>query len=98
MFALYVFAYGGIAALLALIRNKTALMLCICVVTVANVLFGSLLVQLPSSGAFNILSRALPSRWLTSISALPPLVCVAGLAACAAVYNALPFLIRRKEH
>jgi len=97
MFALYVFSYGGVAALLSEFRNKTALMLCICVVTVANVMFGSLLVQLPSSGVMNIISRVLPSRWLTSISTLPPLACVAGLAACAAVYNALPFLIRRKE-
>jgi len=98
LFALYLFAYGGVAALLALIRNKTALMLCICVVTIANVLFGSLLVQLPASGVMGILSRALPSRWLTSISVMPPLACVAGLAACAAVYNALPFLIRRKAN
>ena len=97
MFALYVFSYGGVAAMLALIRNKTALMLCICVITVANVMFGSLLVQLPSSGIMNIVSRVLPSRWLTSVSTLPPFACVAGLAACAAVYNALPFFIRRKE-
>ncbi len=97
MFTLYVFAYGGVAAMLSGIRNKTALMLCICVVTVANVMFGSLLVQLPASGTLGILSRVLPSRWLTSLGSLPPLACVAGLAACAAIYNALPFLLRRKE-
>ena len=96
MFALYAFAYGGVAAMLSGIRNQTALMLCICVVTIANVMFGSLLVQLPASGVFNVVSRILPSRWLTSISSLPPLTCVAGLAACAAIYNALPF-IRRRE-
>ncbi len=96
-FALYVFAYGGIAAALAGIRNRTALMLCICVVTIASVMFGSLLVKLPSSGAFNVISRVLPSRWLTSLGSLPPLACIAGLTGCAAVYNALPFLIRRRE-
>ena len=97
MFALYAFAYGGVAAILSGIHNKTALMLCICVVTVANVLFGSLLVKLPASGIMDIVSRVLPSRWLTSQSSLPPLVCVAGLAACAAIYNALPFILRRRE-
>lgn len=97
MFALYVFAYGGVAAVLSTIRNKTALMLCICVVTVANVMFGSLLVKLPASGAMNILSRLLPSRWLTSLISMTPLACVAGLAACAAIYNALPFIFRRRE-
>jgi len=96
-FMLYVFAYGGVAAMLSGIRNKTALMLCICVVTAANVLFGSLLVKLPSSGWLSVLSRVLPSRWLTSLDSLPPLACVAGLAACAALYNALPFVIRRRE-
>lgn len=97
MFALYVFAYGGVAALISGIRNRTALMLCICVVTIANVLFGSLLVQLPASGVLGVAARVLPSRWLTSLSVLPPLACIAGLAACAVVYNALPFLIRRRE-
>ena len=97
MFALYVFAYGGVAAILSGIRNRTALMLCICVVTVANVMFGSLLVQLPSSGVMGVVSLVLPSRWLTSLASLPPLVCIAGLAACAAVYNVLPFVIRRRE-
>jgi hypothetical protein len=63
---------------------------------VANVMFGSLLVQLPSSGLFNILSRALPSRWLTSLGSMPPLACVAGLAVCAVVYNMLPFILRRR--
>jgi hypothetical protein len=98
MFALYVFAYGGVAAIISGLRNKTALMLCICVVTVANVLFGSLLVQLPSSGLFNILSRVLPSRWLTSLGSLPPLACVAGLAVCAVIYNMLPFILRRRDN
>lgn len=97
MFVLYVFAYGGVAAMLSGIRNRTALMLCICVVTVANVMFGSLLVQLPASGVMGLLSRTLPSRWLTSLGSLPPLACVAGLAVCAAIYNVLPFVLRRRE-
>ncbi len=97
MFALYGFAYGGVAAALSGIRNRTALMLCICVVTVANVMFGSLLVKLPASGVFNVISRQLPSRRLTSLGSLPSITCVAGLAACAAIYNALPFIFRRRE-
>lgn len=96
-FMLYVFSYGGIAALISSIRNKTALMLCICAITAANVLFGSLLVKLPSSDWAGIIARVLPSRWLTSLGSLPPFACVAGLAACAAVYNALPFAVRRRE-
>ncbi len=97
MFALYVFAYGGVAALISSIENKTALMLCICAITAANVLFGSLLVKLPSSDWVSVIARVLPSRWLTSLGSLSPLACVAGLAACAAVYNALPFVFRRRE-
>jgi hypothetical protein len=97
MFALYLVSYGGIASLVAKTRNQTVLMLLISVITIANVMFGSLLIKLPSAGALNFMTYILPSRWLSSIKTLDPLVCVAGLAACAVVYNILPFVIRRKE-
>ena len=96
-FALYVFAFGGIAGLLALIRNQTAMMLSICVVTIANVMLSSMLVPLPSSGLSAVLFHALPARWLSAADLQNPLLSVAGLAACAAVYNALPFVLRRRE-
>jgi hypothetical protein len=98
MFALYLLAYGGVAALVSKINNQTALMLFISVITIANVMFGSMLIKLPSSGLLNALTYVLPSRWLSSIKTLDPLVCIAGLAVCAIVYSALPFVIRRKEN
>ncbi len=97
-FALYVFAFGGIAGLLALIRNQTAMMLSICVVTIANVMLSSMLVALPSSGLFATLAHVLPARWLSAADLQNPLLSVAGLAACATVYNALPFVLRRREN
>ncbi len=96
-FALYVFAFGGIAGLLALIRNQTAMMLSICVMTIANVMLSSMLVPLPSSGLSSVLFHALPARWLSAADLQNPLLSVAGLAVCAAVYNALPFVLRRRE-
>ncbi len=98
MFALYLLAYGGIAALISKINNQTALMLLISVITIANVMFGSMLIKLPSGGALNALTYLLPSRWLSSIKTLDPALCIAGLAVCAVVYNVLPFVIRRKEN
>jgi hypothetical protein len=98
MFALYLISYGGIAALVSKLSNQTAMMLLISVLTIANVMFGSMLIKLPSGGALSAFTYILPSRWLSSINTLDPLVCIAGLAACAAVYNALPFVIRRKEN
>jgi hypothetical protein len=97
MFALYLFAYGGIAALVSKITNNTALMLVISVITIANVMFGSMLIKLPSGGLLSALTYVLPSRWLSSIKTLDPALCIAGLAACAAAYNALPFVVRRNE-
>jgi hypothetical protein len=97
MFALYVFAFGGIASLLALIRSQTALMLSISVVTIANVMFSSMLLPLPSSGLFAAVSHMLPARWLSSADLMNPLTSIAGLAMCAAVYHALPFLFRRRK-
>ena len=96
-FALYVFAFGGIAGLLALIRNQTAMMLSICVVTIANVMLSSMLVPLPSSGLASALFHALPARWLAAADLQNPLLSVAGLAVCAAVYHMLPFVLRRRE-
>jgi hypothetical protein len=72
-------------------------MLSISVITIANVMFGSLLIKLPSGGALNALTYMLPSRWLSSIKTLDPALCIAGLLGCAIVYNVLPFIIRRKE-
>ncbi|MGE5494674.1 MAG: ABC transporter permease [Burkholderiales bacterium] len=97
MFALYLVSYGGVASLIAKINNQTVLMLLISVITIANVMFGSLLVKLPSGGALNMVTYLLPSRWLSSIKTLDPALCVAGLVGCAVVYNVLPFVIRRKE-
>ena len=97
MFALYLLSYGGIAALVSKISNQTTLMLFISVITIANVMFGSLLIKLPSGGVFNALTYALPSRWLSSIKIMDPLLCIAGLCGCAIVYNILPFLIKRKD-
>ncbi len=97
-FVMYMLSLGGIAGLLALIRNQTALMLSICVVTIANVMLSSMLVPLPSAGLFAVLSHVLPARWLSAADLQTPLLSVLGLAACAAVYNTLPFLLRRKEN
>lgn len=97
MFALYMLSFGGIASLLAQIRNQTVLMLSICLATIANVMFSSMLVPLPSIGLFAAVSHILPARWLSSADLMNPLICIAGLAVCAAVYNVLPFLLRRKK-
>jgi hypothetical protein len=96
-FLLYVFAFGGIAGLLALIHNQTAMMLSICVVTIANVMLSSMLVPLPASGLFASISHVLPARWLSAADMQNPMLSVVGLAVSAAVYNALPFILRRKE-
>jgi len=97
MFALYVFSFGGIASLLTLIHSQTALMLSISAVTIANVMFSSMLVPLPSVGLFAAVSHVLPARWLSAADLMNPMIRIAGLCACAAVYHALPFLLRRKE-
>ncbi len=97
MFALYAFAFGGIAAMMAKIQNQTPLMLGISALTIANVMFGSMLVKLPSSGIMTAISYLLPSRWVSAINTVSPLLCVAGLSVCALVYNVLPFLLRRKD-
>lgn len=96
-FALYALAFGGIAGLLALIRSQTVMMLSICVITIANVMLSSMLVPLPASGLFAAAAHVLPARWLSAADLQNPLLSVGGLAVCAAVYNALPFLLRRRE-
>ncbi len=97
LFALYAFAFGGIASALAMIRSQTVLMLCICVVTIGNAMLSSMLVPLPSSGAFAAVSHVLPARWLSRADLQNPLMSAMGLGVCAAVYHALPFIFRRKE-
>ena len=97
MFILYVLAYGGIASLVAKIGDQTALMLSISVITIANVLFGSMLVKLPQAGVFSVFTHILPSRWLSSLDAFGALWCMIGLFGFAAIYTALPFLFRKKE-
>jgi len=96
MFALYLVSYGGVAGLLSKIESQTVLMFLISIITIANVMFGSLLIKLPSGGFVNAVSYILPSRWLSSVRNFDPLFCVAGLAVCAAVYNALPLIFRKK--
>lgn len=97
MFVLYVLAFGGIASLVAKIADQTALMLSISVITIANVLFGSMLVKLPQTGTFNIFAHVLPSRWLSSMDALGTLWSIIGLLGITALYHALPFIFRKKE-
>ena len=97
MFVLYVAAFGGIASLVSRIGNRTALMLTISVITIANVMFGSMLVKLPQAGAFRIFTYVFPSRLLSSIEQTDALFGIAGLAVCAAVYIALPFIFRKRN-
>lgn len=97
MFALYLISYGGVASLVSKIEDQTLLMFVISVITIANVMFGSLLIRLPSGGFLNSISYILPSRWLSSIKAMDPALCIAGLLVCALVYNVLPLVIRRRE-
>ena len=97
MFVLYMVAFGGIASLVSKIGDRTALMLTISVITIANVLFGSMLVKLPQSGALRIFTYIFPSRWLSSIESIGALWGIIGLAVCALVYTALPFIFRKRE-
>jgi hypothetical protein len=96
MFALYTLSYGGIAAFVAKIKNQTVLMLMISVITIATVMFGSMLIKLPSAGILTSLSYILPSRWLSSVQ-FNPAWCIGGVCVCALVYNALPFLTATKD-
>lgn len=95
-FALYLFAYGGVASLLYRISNKTTHMLTLTLVVIINLLFGSMLIKLPDSGIVSTLSFLLPSRWMSAMEQIGGW-CLLGLLISAAVYNALPFLFRKRE-
>ena len=97
MFALYLLAYGGVASLVARARGRTLRMMAVSVITIANVLFSSMLVKLPSAGAFRIFTYIFPSRWLSSLDALGVGWCILGLAVCALVYTAPPFIFKQKK-
>ena len=96
-FLLYAFSYGGISSLLCKISDKTTLMLSICLMTIINILFGSMLVKLPSVGVISWLSYALPSRWLSSYESLGLAWSSLGIFALAVFYNILPFVFKGKE-
>jgi hypothetical protein len=97
MFALYLFAFGGVASALGRIQSKTIHMMSITVVSVVNLGFGSLLLNLPEIGIVPKLAYLLPSRWLSSVDLNGVWACLAGLAVCAAVYNSIVFLRRKRK-
>jgi len=96
LFALYLLSYGGAGALLCKIKSKTIHVLSISVVSIINLAFGSLLIAMPAAGIMAKLSYVLPSRWMTSFDFLE-VFAVLGLAACAVVYNCLPFILRKNK-
>lgn len=93
---LYLLWFGGAASLVSGLRDKTAAVLAVSVLTIANALLGSMLVKLPSAGAFSLVTYLLPARWLSASDALGLPLCIVGLAVYAAMMNALPFLLRRR--
>lgn len=95
-FALYLIAYGGVASLLCRASNKTTHMLSLTLVVIINLLFGSMLIKLPDAGIVSTLSYMLPSRWMSTVEHSRSL-CILGLIISAAVYNALPFVFRKRE-
>jgi len=97
MFALYMLAYAGVASMVSRIANQTMRLLLISVITIATVLFGSLLIPLPSGGWATAFAYLLPSRWLSSLQRFGALKCVAGLAVCALIYNIIPFFIKKED-
>ena len=96
-FALYVFAFGGVASLLCQIKSKTTHMLSITLIVIVNLAFGSLLVSLPTAGIVPKIAYVLPSRWLASAPFIGAWWSILGLCACAVLYHALPFILRRKR-
>ncbi|MBT3319338.1 MAG: ABC transporter permease [Clostridia bacterium] len=96
LFALYLVSYGGISSLVSKIKNKTTLMLTISLITIVNLFLGAMLVDLPAAGFISNASYILPSRWLSSADTLGVGWSILGMFACAAVYNALPFVSRKK--
>ena len=97
MFALYLLAFGGIASMVSRIGSQTLRLLAISVITISAVLFGGLLIPLPGGGWLSAAAHMLPSRWLSSISRIGVPGCIAGLAACAALYNIIPFFIKKEN-
>jgi hypothetical protein len=97
LFFLYMLCFGGIASLISRLRDRTAAVMAVSAVTIANVLLGSMLVKLPATGAFSLVTYLLPARWLSSLDALGTAVCVTALALYAAVLSALPFIFRRRK-
>jgi hypothetical protein len=94
---LYALCFGGIASLVSRLRDKTAAVMAVSVITIANALLGSMLVKLPASGAFSLVTYLLPARWLSSLDALGFVTCAAALALYAALVGALPFIFRRRR-
>ncbi len=97
LFALYLLAFGGVASLVSNTKNTTTLMLTISLITIVNLFLGAMLVDLPAAGFISRASYILPSRWLSSIETLGVWQSLLGMLACAVVYNALPFLFRKKS-
>lgn len=97
MFLLYMLCFGGMASLISRLRDKTAAVLAVSVITIANVMLGSMLVKLPASGAFSIVTYLLPARWLSSPDALGAPLCIAALLGYAVLINTLPFIFRRRK-
>jgi hypothetical protein len=97
LFFLYLLWFGGIASLISRLRDKTAAVMAVSVITIANVMLGSMLVKLPASGAFSLATYLFPARWLSSLDALGLQVCLTWLVVYAASVNALPFLLRRRQ-
>lgn len=97
MFAGYLVSLGGIAAIIAKLKEQTSQLLVISLLTIANVMLGGLLMPLPAHQTLDIIAHLLPARWISSIELYGVWVCAAGLALTAVVYNALPFISRSKD-
>ena len=97
IFALYLLSLGGVAAMVAGLREQTAQLLLISLFTIANVLLGGLLMPLPSGGLFGTLVHILPARWLSSAESHGVWLACAGLLVTAFVYNVIPFVVGRRK-
>lgn len=97
LFALYLLSLGGVAAMVAGLREQTAQLLLISLFTIANVLLGGLLMPLPSGGLVGTLAHILPARWLSSAESHGVWLACAGLLVTVVVYNAIPFVCRRRR-
>ncbi len=97
MFALYLFAFGGIASAFCRIKSRTIHMMSITAAAIVNLGFGSLLVKLPEVGIVPMFAYILPSKWLTSLDTSGFWISLAGLAASAVVYNSIVFIRRKRK-